>query len=99
MSIDAIASVVAQPTTPTLVSASVATPTSDFAALVGSGLSQVDQGLKAADQNLRALAAGQDVAGHDVMISMESARMNLMLMVEVRNRLVEAYQEVMRMQL
>jgi flagellar hook-basal body complex protein FliE len=36
---------------------------------------------------------------HDVMISMEQARMNLMFMVEVRNRVVEAYQELMRMQL
>jgi flagellar hook-basal body complex protein FliE len=98
MSIDAIAAIGSAPMAvrPTAVGTA---PATDFASLVSNGLEKVDQGLKAADGNLRALAAGQDVAVHDVMISMESARMNLMLMVEVRNRLVEAYQELMRMQL
>lgn len=99
MSIEAIASIASQVVAaPSSAPASPA-PTLDFGALVDGGLSQVDQGLHAADQSLRTLAAGQDIAVHDVMISMESARMNLMLMVEVRNRLVEAYQELMRMQL
>jgi flagellar hook-basal body complex protein FliE len=55
--------------------------------------------LQSADGKLRAMAAGQDVPVHDVMISLEQARMQLMFMVEVRNRAVEAYQELMRMQL
>lgn len=99
MSIDAIASVASAPAAVRSSLPATASGGVDFAALVGTNVSQVDQGLKLADQNLRALAAGQDVAVHDVMISMETARMNLMLMVEVRNRLVEAYQELMRMQL
>ncbi|RMG69303.1 MAG: flagellar hook-basal body complex protein FliE [Calditrichaeota bacterium] len=36
---------------------------------------------------------------HDVTIAMEKARLGLELMLEVRNKLVEAYQEIMRMQL
>lgn len=71
----------------------------DFIALVGDGLSRADGSLKAADTQLRRLAAGEDVPLHDVMISMERARLDLMLVVEVRNRLVEAYQELSRMQL
>lgn len=95
--IEAIGAVAAMPV-------QAATPTSnatgiDFATLLGDGVSKADAGMKAADQQLRALAAGQDVPVHDVMISMEEARMRLMLMVEVRNRAVEAYQELMRMQL
>jgi flagellar hook-basal body complex protein FliE len=40
-----------------------------------------------------------DVADvHDVMIAMTKADISFRLMLEVRNRLVEAYQEVMRMQ-
>lgn len=70
-----------------------------FAAMLGDGLARTDAGLKAADQNLRTLAAGESLPPHEVMISMEEARMNLMLMVEVRNRVVEAYQELIRMQL
>src|SRR3990167_11418332 len=76
-----------------------AAATIDFGQLLGDGIAKIDSGLQAADQQLRAMAAGNDLAVHDVMISMEHARMNLMFMVEVRNRAVEAYQELMRMQL
>lgn len=71
----------------------------DFNQMLGEGIAKLDTGLQAADAQLRSLAAGQGVAVHDVMISMEHARMNLMFMVEVRNKVVEAYQELMRMQL
>jgi flagellar hook-basal body complex protein FliE len=76
-----------------------AAPQLDFGRMLGEGISKVDSGLQAADVQLRAMAAGKDVQVHDVMISMEQARMGLMFMVEVRNRAVEAYQELMRMQL
>ena len=72
---------------------------SGFLALVGEGLARADGSLKAADLQLRRLAAGEDLPLHDVMISMERARLDLMLVVEVRNRLVEGYQELARMQL
>ncbi|MDQ3286710.1 MAG: flagellar hook-basal body complex protein FliE [Pseudomonadota bacterium] len=76
------------------------TPTgADFATMLGDGMSKADASLKEADSQLRALAAGQDVAIHDVIISMEHARMNLTMAAEVRNRIVDAYQEMMRMQL
>lgn len=71
----------------------------DFGRLLGDGLSKLDESLQGADSKLRAMAAGQDVPVHDVMISFEHARMQLMFMVEVRNRAIEAYQELMRMQL
>lgn len=71
----------------------------DFRNALDAGLAQVDQGLKAADHQVRALAAGEEIAPHEVMISMEQARMHLTLLVEVRNRVVEAYQELARMQL
>lgn len=71
----------------------------DFAKWVEGSLSRIGQGLETADANVRALAAGQDVPVHEVMISLERARMDLTLATEVRNRLVEAYQELTRMQL
>jgi len=71
----------------------------DFLALAGEGLARADGSLKAADAQLQRLAAGEDIPLHDLMISMERARLDLMLVVEVRNRLVEAYQELSRMQL
>jgi len=77
----------------------VALPRGDFRVLLGAGISGVDGALKSADQQVRMLAAGQEITPHDVMISMEEARMHLMLLSEVRNRVVEAYQELSRMQL
>lgn len=72
---------------------------SDFSSALTGGLGAVDAALEKADQQVRLLAAGQEVAPHDVMISLEEARMHLMLLSEVRNRVVEAYQELSRMQL
>ncbi|HEY0502227.1 MAG TPA: flagellar hook-basal body complex protein FliE [Lysobacter sp.] len=71
----------------------------DFGQWVEGSLARIGQSLEAADVNVRALAAGQDVPVHEVMISLERARMDLTLAAEVRNRLVEAYQELTRMQL
>jgi flagellar hook-basal body complex protein FliE len=71
----------------------------DFAHMVGDGLAGVDHSLQTADSQIRELAAGKDIPIHDVTIAMERARMDLMLVVEVRNRAIEGYQELMRMQL
>lgn len=42
---------------------------------------------------------GDDVDIHQVMLSTEEAKMSLELAVQIRNKLVEAYQEINRMQL
>ena len=42
---------------------------------------------------------GQNVPLHQAVIGMEEANVSFQLMVEVRNRLLEAYQEVMKMQM
>lgn len=71
----------------------------DFLSMIGNGIARVDESLKTADSQLRALAAGEDIPVHELMISMERARTDLMLMAEVRNRVIEGYQELTRMQL
>ena len=45
-----------------------------------------------------ALATGQDVELHDVMMALEAESMTMSLATNVRNKAVEAYQEVFRMQ-
>lgn len=45
------------------------------------------------------LAAGQVDRLHDVMVAAEKASLSLQLTMQVRNKVVEAYQEVMRMQI
>jgi flagellar hook-basal body complex protein FliE len=71
----------------------------DFGNWLTSAVGRVNQQLVQADQGLRELAAGETENLHQVMIALEEARLGVQLLVQVRNRLLEAYQEVLRMQL
>lgn len=61
-------------------------------------VSQVDGLQKGADQQIEAFVAGEQENLHEVMISMNQAKLAFQLMTEVRNRALETYQELMRMQ-
>lgn len=62
-------------------------------------IGEVNDKVAAADDQVRKLALGEADSLHGVMISLADARVSMGLMVQVRNRLVEAYQDVMRMQI
>ena len=51
----------------------------------------------AADEMQVQLATGEISDVHDVMIAVEEANVAMELMLEIRNKIIEAYQEVMRM--
>ena len=50
-----------------------------------------------ADMSIEKLAAGEVADVHQVMKAVEEANIALELMLEIRNRIVDAYQEIMRM--
>ena len=52
----------------------------------------------AANDAVAGLATGAGVPLHQAVIAMEEASVSFQLMVEVRNKLLESYQELMRMQ-
>lgn len=52
----------------------------------------------AASDAVSGLMSGQGMPLHQAMIAMEEASVSFQLMVEVRNKLLESYQELMRMQ-
>lgn len=54
---------------------------------------------KEADQAVHALAAGNLDNLHDVMVVAEQAQLSLQLTVQVVNKVIQAYQEVYRMQI
>jgi len=50
-----------------------------------------------ADEGVKKLVTGENIDIHQVMLQMEQARLSLMMVVDVRNKMVEAYQELSRM--
>ena len=69
-----------------------------FSKLLNDAVGQIDKLQRGADANIQKLATGQPVDLHDVTISTEQANLSFQLGLQVRNKLIEAYQEVMRMQ-
>ncbi len=70
-----------------------------FAGMLGKMVSDVNAKQHAAGDSVAALQAGQNVPLHQAVIAMEEANVSFQLMVEVRNKLLESYQEIMRMQI
>jgi len=68
-----------------------------FGSLVAQGLEQVNQHLVQSQQDLQQLAVGEVENLHQTMIRLEEARLSFQLAMQVRNRLLEAYQDVLKM--
>jgi flagellar hook-basal body complex protein FliE len=72
--------------------------TGSFESVLGQLVQEVNSKQLAASDAVHGLLSGQDIPLHRVMIAAEEASVSFQLMVEVRNKLLEAYQELMRMQ-
>jgi flagellar hook-basal body complex protein FliE len=69
-----------------------------FATVLADSLAQVNELQANADHAITQLATGQPVSLHDTMIAMEQADVSFRMMMQVRNKIIEAYQEIMRIQ-
>lgn len=69
-----------------------------FGGMVSAGMEQVNQSLLASQQDMQNLAVGNVQSLHQVMIRLEESKIAFQLMLQVRNRLLESYQDVMRTQ-
>ncbi|HTF99352.1 MAG TPA: flagellar hook-basal body complex protein FliE [Nitrospirota bacterium] len=67
-----------------------------FDKIMDEAMGKLSQVQHDAEQAVHELTSGGDPA--EAIIAMEKANMNFQLMVEVRNKLIAAYQEIMRMQ-
>lgn len=72
---------------------------SSFADMITEAIESVDESQKTADQNVENIVTGKSDNIHEVMISMKKAQLSFQMMVEMRNKLVETYQELSRMQI
>ena len=71
----------------------------DFAQVLQNSIAQVNQTQQEAESLAAKFAAGDGNTNlHEVMISLQQANVSFQEMVQVRNKLVSAYQDVMNMQ-
>ncbi|HDM76228.1 MAG TPA: flagellar hook-basal body complex protein FliE [Deltaproteobacteria bacterium] len=61
-------------------------------------LEEIDTLQENADKLSKELAIGHNAPLHETMIALEKADISLRLFIQVRNKVVEAYREVMHMQ-
>ncbi|MTH52739.1 flagellar hook-basal body complex protein FliE [Bacillus mangrovi] len=75
------------------------TQAGQFGEMLKSALNEVNKAQHESDRMTNALAKGENVELQDVMIAAEKSSITLLSAIEMRNKAIEAYQEIMRMQM
>ena len=70
-----------------------------FGDILSNLVSSVDDAQKAGDMAVEQLQSGDAGHLHEVMIAVEEADISLRMLVQMRNKALSAYEEIMRMQL
>ena len=79
-------------------SGSVSGTQKSFAETLNEAISNVNELQKASDKGMQNLATGRTDNVAEVMIAAEKADIALKLMIQVRNKIIDAYQDIMKMQ-
>ncbi|MCL5256741.1 MAG: flagellar hook-basal body complex protein FliE [Chloroflexi bacterium] len=74
-------------------------PVESFGKYLEQAVSNLNSLQNQADTMVNKLATGEPVELHQVALAVEQSSLAFQLALQVRNKLVEAYQEVMRMQI
>jgi len=74
------------------------TSETSFASTLKNAINSVDSMQKNADVMMQKIATGESKNISEVMVATEKADIALKLMVQVRNKIIDAYQEIMKMQ-
>ncbi|UQD51704.1 flagellar hook-basal body complex protein FliE [Bacillus methanolicus] len=69
-----------------------------FATVLKEQIDKMNEAQNQSDLMTEKLARGENVDLHQVMIAAQKASITLQATIEIRNKVIEAYQEVMRMQ-
>ncbi|WP_088005921.1 flagellar hook-basal body complex protein FliE [Indiicoccus explosivorum] len=68
-----------------------------FGEMLKNAIGEVNNAQQASDVMTRKLVQGEQVELHDVMITAQKASVMLNTSMEIRNKAIEAYQEILRM--
>ncbi len=93
----ASAAVAATPIRPIQVGAGAGA--ADFKNVLADAVSRVDQFQKTAHNGVEKFLSGENEEVHQVALDMQRSELAFDMFVQVRNKMVSAYQEVMRMQM
>ncbi|MEA5114725.1 MAG: flagellar hook-basal body complex protein FliE [Geobacteraceae bacterium] len=74
-------------------------PVEGFTQLLGDMVNKVNDLQNQADTAVQKLATGESKGLHEVMISMEKSSISFQFLTQVRNKALDAYHEIMRMQI
>lgn len=69
----------------------------DFAAVLRQAVERVEGMRRQADESVMKLLAGENEEVHQTVLAVQKAELAFELFLEVRNKVVQAYQEIMRM--
>ena len=70
-----------------------------FSNVLSDAISKVNDSEVNANNKIESLIKGEDVEMHEVMLAMQESVLSLQALIEVRNKTVEAYQEICKLQL
>ena len=73
--------------------------TSGFGATLEAAIHQVESSRTGAAQAVERFLAGESEELHSTALSVQRAELEFELLLQVRNKVVQAYQEIMRMQI
>jgi flagellar hook-basal body complex protein FliE len=79
-------------------SASTEVRESGFLETLSKTLEEVNEEQLKADQSIKDIVAGKSKNIHETMLQIQKAELSLKTMMQVRNKILEAYKEIMRMQ-
>ena len=73
-------------------------PVSDFKKILSQSVEEVNGLITKADQSAQEMVAGRmDI--HQAMVAIEQANVSFLLLLQVRNKMIDAYQQIMQMQI
>jgi flagellar hook-basal body complex protein FliE len=70
-----------------------------FGEILKDAISTANELQKQSDQEIQKLMTGESQDLHTTVIAMQKADLSFQMMMQVRNKIVQAYQEIMRMQM
>lgn len=73
--------------------------TTSFASTLDGFINNVNDLQNSANDAIDKMAAGQTADVHEVMVAMEKAKVSFDMLLQIRNKMLDAYKQIMQMQM